>query len=290
MDSSLSEQQVSQLRFYSWGIVAAHKPINSNTIEVYAVETFPFVDGEVTDAILDETYSGTDSASSSFTAQLKTSVSLSANWARVGESNRLTSPDVRRGERVVIWRFADSDHFFWTTLLQDSKLRRLETVVYGFSSNPSVGETTKDDYYFLEVSTHTGLITFHTTNKNGEFCTYDFQINTKTGYATLQDSLGNYLMLNSKETLTKIRNADDSYFEASHGNVTVSCPGTLTLKADKIVSQSAGSTSITAGSDLTAQASSISTASSGAYSATGADVTVSGNTAVTITSPSTSIS
>ena len=45
-----------QLQRYSLGIVAANKPLDSDTIEVVPIEETPFISGEITDNI--EKYQG----------------------------------------------------------------------------------------------------------------------------------------------------------------------------------------------------------------------------------------
>ena len=117
-----------------------------------------------------------------------------------------------RGERVLLWRYADTDQYYWTTLGMDDYLRKLETVVYAFSDtkDESVKVLTPDNAYYLEISTHKKLVTFSTAKSDGEPYAYTFQFDTAAGRVTLADDVGNYMELDSKNTSITLENADDS--------------------------------------------------------------------------------
>ena len=205
---------LSKLRFYSYATVAANKKLSSDLIEAIPHEQNPLYDGELTDDTEQIETKGTDKDDAGFSATLDTTASLKAKWLSFTDTNRLTPPDVRRGEEIVLWQFGDTDQYWWTTLHQDRKLRRLETVIYGFSNNSKENiENAHDSMYWLEISTHKKVVRFHTSKNDGEPFTYDIQIDTKKGNITIEDDDGNYIFLDSKERHIKLRNKDDSYVE-----------------------------------------------------------------------------
>ncbi len=205
---------LSKLRFYSYATVAANKKLSSDLIEAIPHEQNPLYDGELTDDTEQIETKGTDKDDAGFSATLDTTASLKAKWLSFTDTNRLTPPDVRRGEEIVLWQFGDTDQYWWTTLHQDRKLRRLETVIYGFSNNSKENiENAHDSMYWLEISTHKKVVRFHTAKNDGEPFTYDIQIDTKKGNITIEDDDGNYIFLDSKERHIKLRNKDDSYVE-----------------------------------------------------------------------------
>lgn len=205
---------LSKLRFYSYATVAANKKLSSDLIEAIPHEQNPLYDGELTDDTEQIETKGTDKDDAGFSATLDTTASLKAKWLSFTDTNRLTPPDVRRGEEIVLWQFGDTDQYWWTTLHQDKKLRRLETVIYGFSNNSKENiENAHDSMYWLEISTHKKVVRFHTSKNDGEPFTYDIQIDTKKGNITIEDDDGNYIFLDSKERHIKLRNKDDSYVE-----------------------------------------------------------------------------
>ncbi|WP_144106737.1 hypothetical protein [Paraburkholderia sp. BCC1886] len=223
--------KASMLKFYSVGIVAANKSLSSDVIEVTPIEHLPFLNGAITDAGTTQTATGTDATGTAYNTSVATSNTIKATWFKQGVGNRKTSPDVRRGAYVAVYQFADADQYFWMTLMDDSNLRKLETVIYAFSGTQEEGaSTTADNSYFLEVSTHTGSITLHTSKANGEFATYDFQINAKGGQVQLQDSMGNYLTLDSTQNRWELGNGDQSVLQMMGTTLTMTIPDSITMK------------------------------------------------------------
>lgn len=242
MDTSL-------LRFYSLGEVAANKELDSKEIEVIPTETLPMLDGELSDNQSTVTSQGTDSQGNAYNLSLNTTASIRATWLNFTDTNRRTAPDVRRGEKVLIWRFADQDKFYWTCNIATPDLRKLETVIHAISATQV--ETDKDSYdttYSLEVSSHRGLIHIHTSKKNGEPFTYDWQLNTKDGSWLFTDDIGNYISLDSTNVRIEMKNSDGSWIDMNHKVINIFAPDTINMTADT------GNINMKAGTDITHQA------------------------------------
>jgi len=217
---------ISSFRFYSLGIVAANKKLSSDYIEVVPVEHFSFVDGEITDnkeELEEESQTFTEEK---WKVKLDTTPSIMARWLSLANTNRITSPDVRRGEVVMIYQFGDADEYWWTDLLTDDKktrkTRRLETVVFAISNNPK--ENTPDDSdstYWVEFSTHRQIVHLHTSKSNKEPFEYDIQINTKDGRIVIKDDDENYIFLDSAERRIKLHNKDTSYVDIDKKDITL---------------------------------------------------------------------
>ena len=207
--------QLSKLHFYSKGFVAENKALKSMVIEVTPIEEMTLLDGELSAQTVSVSSQGQDVNGTSYATSVKTGNTVQATWLKIGVGNRMTAPDVRRGAPVILYQFGDSDTFYWTTLQDDSQLRKLETVIYGFSGTAVEGDdsTSHDNMYYFEISTHTGLITLHTSKAHGEFTTYDFQLNTKTGQFVVRDGIGNWGMLDSKAHQWHLENVDGSLFD-----------------------------------------------------------------------------
>lgn len=236
--------EFSKLNIYSVGVVAKNKPLDTPIIEVTPIEDTPMVDGELTDSQSQYAAQGQDAGGSSYQVSVPTAVTLKATWLPFGSSNRKSAPDVRRGETVVLFRFGDTDQYFWTTLKDDLHLRKLETVIYAFSGtrDESVTEVTAEHYYFLEVSTHNKLIHFHTSKADGEPFGYDIQINTKAGTILIQDDIGNYISFDSKGRQIEMKNADGSLVEVNKKNINLICSDTITQQAPNIIQKSTNHT------------------------------------------------
>jgi phage baseplate assembly protein gpV len=232
----------SKLHVYGLGIVAANKELSSKFIECVPIEALPMLDGELSDNMVEITTKGQDSSGGSYETAVNTTVSIRAEWLPIGISNRVTPPDVRRGEHIVLYKFGDTDKYYWTTLLYDMKLRKLETVIFAISNTQNEdADGTADTTYFIEVSTHKKLIHLHTSKSDGEPFVYDLQLNTKDGVFTFQDDIGNYVQLDSKNVRIEMKNADGSWIDMNRKTINIYAPEDINMKADNNINIEAGS-------------------------------------------------
>lgn len=172
------------------------------------------------------------------TSQVLGSNSVTAKWMGDG-GNRMTAPDVREGTPVAIYRYGDSDQLLWTLHGVDTKTKRLETVVWGFSANPNLDENAEfslDNYYTFEISTHTGKVGFMTSQANGEKTKYQFQVDAQAGTVLLGDGEGNIIATDSMSHTTSVRNQDGSEITLAKMNILIKCADTFGISADKLLS------------------------------------------------------
>lgn len=211
MQSIPSKDGLSRFRLISFAIAAENKALSSDMLEVVPIETQGFVDGELVpnNQVVQTQGQGRDGGA--YTERVNSANTIKAKWIPC-TSNRNTPPDVRRGERVLLYQYDSTDQYYWITTGLDDHLRRLETVRYLFSNtkDESVRELTPQNSYSLEVSTHTGQITLTTNKSNGEPFAYVFQFNTKEGAVTLMDDSGNTFQLDSQERRFILVNKDQS--------------------------------------------------------------------------------
>lgn len=125
---------------------------------------------------------------------------ITAVWLS-NNSNRVTPPNVRKGEKVEVYRYGDSDKYYWKTMSPELDLRKLEHVKYVFVNDSSQDLVQIDDSncYSFTVSTLNKFIKIHTADNNGELTTYDLEIDTKEGRVKLLDGKGNYAELDSAQ-------------------------------------------------------------------------------------------
>lgn len=217
MSSLISSESRNQslFRFFSIGVAASNKERTSQYLEVTPLEQLPMLDGELTHKTSDYEARGSSSTGVAYEENLTTTATLSAKWLPLGQSHRQTPPDVRRGEQVIIYQYADQDAYFWDTLGNDVALRKLETVVYAWSDteDESVEEANPENSYTLTISTHDGHITLQTAKANKEPFAYTWKFDTKNGNVLLQDDIGNLFKLDSKPKHLLLKNADGSLFE-----------------------------------------------------------------------------
>ena len=199
----------SKLSCISVAYVSVDKIKDSHDIYVLPIEVLPDTDGDLQDAIDEASITATNDNDIKVTVVLKSSSFIRAKWLPLA-SNRVTSPDIKRGEKVMLWRLGDTDTYYWSELGLDDHLRRLERVIYAWAANPEekVELDISEDMYSFEVDTYEGHVTLHTSTKNGEPFEYTVHINTKEGYLFITDNDDNAIILNSAETGIRLVNKD----------------------------------------------------------------------------------
>jgi hypothetical protein len=237
----------SRLHVYSFGVVAAVKALSSNIVEVTPVEDQVMADGVISDNATTYTAAGTDAQGQSYQKSIQQTNTVKAEWIPLGMSNRMTSPDVRPGERVMLWRMGDSDKYYWCTFAQDMSLRKLETVVYAWNASPDEADGTDgNSSYFFEVSTHNKLMHLHTSKSNGEVCSFDIQINPGTGVIQMQDDIGQFFMLDAINCILQMQTVDGCVVQLNKKDLTFQVPGTWKANVQNI-DWTIGQTNITSG-------------------------------------------
>jgi hypothetical protein len=210
------QDQVSMFRPYSTGVVVDHQVPGKHHIKVHLLEVSSALTGNLQGQEDVITAEGVDPDGGEYSDQITARNYVVAKWLKLGAGNRITPPNVRRGDKVMVYRKADTEDYYWIDNDDPEKnFRRLETAIFAFNADPEEGnyEPTPDNSYFFEVSTHRGKITLSTSQRNGEFCKYNFQFNTKDGRVVLADNVDNVAVFNSAENQLYYRNADGSVLD-----------------------------------------------------------------------------
>lgn len=249
----------SQLKLYSFGIVLENKPRSINDLLVCPVEILPLLSGELGSEIESLEHKGVDFYGEEYTVKVNARQGIRCKWLSLG-SNRVTAPDVRVNERVLIYRFADSDEYYWKETGLDEHLRRLETVSWLFSADPNgLADTPRsaENSYVFEVSTHDKLITLRTTTLNEEPFAYTFQINTNEGRVTLTDDSGNFFELDSALTCITLQNKEGTKVELNKESINVYAPENISVIAEKKIDIECENLTATVGKDVVVSASTV---------------------------------
>lgn len=238
----------SKLRWYSYGILAANKALKSMDIEVAPMEELPMLDGELTD--LQSTYSAQakDAHGQAYSVSVATSATIKATWLRFGDANRMTAPDVRKGEAVMIYQFGDAKRYYWMTLKQDAGLRKLETVVWAISATRDEGvPTSADSTYYVEFSSHQKIVHLHTSKADGEPFSYDIQLDTKNGSFTVMDDAGNYWRVDSANARLEMKNSEGTHVDMDRKKITLTASESVVVNATRFEVNAATTVSSTLG-------------------------------------------
>lgn len=230
--------QMSQLHLYSKATVAENlvprQPDDPEFRKGLFIpdEHMSFLDGELRSNPTVDTVSGVDALGNQSQTKVTTDMAVEAIWLPHG-SNRLTPPDLRRGEKVNLYRFADLPTFYWQELGDDDHLRAQETAIFAFKADPSNEGATpsQENAYWLEVSGHKGTVTFSTSKKNGEKTAHTVQFDPMRGQFVLQDDLGQMVKIDSIAQLIHMVNAKGTEVTLDQQNINMHCDDTLSIEA-----------------------------------------------------------
>ena len=164
---------------------------------------------------------GTDANGKEYSTTTNTDSVIKAKWLRWG-SQRLTPPNVRRKMRVMLYRFADQDEYYWEYMGLDGHLMRLETIVWGINNNANAdgaSEVKPENMHTLEWSTHTKQLTLRTCKSQGEPFAYIFQFNLGEGSVVLADDNGNMVNLDSQEAIWLMQNSFGSHLKIDKNSI-----------------------------------------------------------------------
>lgn len=228
----------SLLKPFSIGIVIEDKQRGSDSVKVSPMEQLPLQKGDMTSDKRQYQANLPDASGVKRVSQIEGSNYIIAKWFAQNSTNRLSAPDVYKGESVQLYRFADTDEYYWTAMFREPALRKLETMLIGCSNNPGGGSFDRNSSYYAEMSTHDSHISLHTSQSNGEPYGYDVIIDAAQGVITIKDTVNNTITLDSRtntiqfDAQAKVNiNAPEVNIKASTINVegNVNIKGTLAL-------------------------------------------------------------
>lgn len=203
------------VHYISRAIVAVNKKRDTDEITCWPVDLIVEFEDELVDNEQAMKVKGIDDNDKEVSVTIKRSATLNAVWGGEVDGQRISSPDVRRGERVDLYRVGDSEIIYWQSCGMDNSLRRLETIRYVFNANPSNSdaEATAENCYSYEINTHDGHVTFRTSMANGEPAAFVSQYNTAKGIYILEDEKGNHFYLDSVNTDITMQNASGTFIQ-----------------------------------------------------------------------------
>lgn len=229
MDTSLFKR-------VSLGIAAETIKPGTRQLEVVPIETNGFLNGELPEGTMDLTASGTDHSGLAYETKVTTSNSVTAIWYP-GKSNTLTPPTVTKGEQVVLYRYADTDQYYWTPEGQSDHLRPTDSVGARVSAKGTNDQKELDESnsYICEMSSDRKRVRIKTTMKNEEKAAFDAFFNLEEGWFELTDQKGNYIQLNSVEDEINLENAQGSRIYIEKKKILIEASDEVRIKTKKFV-------------------------------------------------------
>ena len=235
--------QTSRYRMYGIGTVASDLIVGNKNIKVYVHEILANYSGDINKKdhvtkVVKDSDGGAHSVDIDEHRQLEEVI-----WAP-SDTNRVTPPNVRKGEKVIVWQYGDFNKFYWTKLGLELDLRRLEHVthVYVNTDDEEENPINSDNSYWTTISTLNKFVRLHTSDNDGEHTTYDITIDTKTGKLEVEDGKGNYIhMISFMDTINVNALKDINLTSKNEINLTTNV---INMKANEI-NMEAGSINMT---------------------------------------------
>lgn len=210
------------LEYFSMGKVAEHLKSGQTKIEVVPTDQQPFTKGDLVADVTEVKADVTNGMGDQYSASTLASKAITADW--IGDSgNRVTPPNVRRGDEVRLYRNSDSDQYFWEAVNNDPSRRRLEKAKWQYSAtnDESTKELNDTNSYTIEVDAETGAITVRTSVANGEAAPIAVQLNGKKGFVAIEVGEGNFIEItHGKDGKVRLYNNRGSYIEMDGGGCT----------------------------------------------------------------------
>lgn len=226
------------LNSLGWGTVAENAIVGKeDQILVFLNEQFPNSSGqlEVNPEIF--TTSGKDSKGKHYTIRQNTESTITATFLN-RDTNRITAPQVQKGERVLVYQFDNDKTYYWEPANLDNHKRVQEAVVHAYAAKkPTDGKdlvpTTPENSYTTTVDGINGMIEQRMTEANGEISPWLTQYDAKNGNMVITDQKGNIIQINTKETTIEIVNADRSHIQLKRDVINIYSENQLNIEVGK---------------------------------------------------------
>lgn len=261
-------------RVYGYGSVAIDKAEGANAIEVFLKDKMYGTDGEISE-MKNMNITSTNSEGIVKTENIDTRKTIPARWAAINQPNRTTSPDVRKNETVLVYRYGNNDDYYWDKVFTEYDKRGKEHVSFAFKNTDDLIDINLDNSYSITFSTKHKYIHLHTSINDGEKVGYDITIDTANSILSTIDTRGNYQTLKSLEddhtifTNKKINLLTQDVLINASKSITINSPlgkfniTDLTIAGTKYLATNTSHTIKTSAFSLTSQAGTMTSSGSG---------------------------
>lgn len=226
----------SEDRFYlGEGVVAENSVYGQeNVILVHPIDLFPHMEGRV--GINDEVLTSKNAPN------VDVSSTITAYWWNT-EGNRITAPQLIKGERVSLFKMKNDPNVYFQTLGKDYNKRTRETVVLAFGAKNKDKDYT--DYPIDSENSYTqiydgvnGLIETRMTKDNNEKRGWLVQANGKDGIYLISDQEGNHIQINGPEDFIEIINNADTVIQLDKDKIHIKSNKEINIETETMNIQS----------------------------------------------------
>lgn len=224
--------------YIGMGLVAENKPLGTKVVLFTPYEDNPIQTDDLVSENNRLSSKYRDANGVEQTATLYTNSARPAIWLG-DDSSRLTSPDVRRGEKLRLYQYADQDVIYWKEMGDGKRKRRGETIVLGASGRLDMPDSGLDDdedaiqnSYRVEMSGHKRIINIATSAANKEVSVYNLLLDGGNGIISLNDADGNELVLDTQNKRWALRNNEGSYVVLDKKNILIGSEDGVYMQAE----------------------------------------------------------
>lgn len=225
-----------KLQRYSLGIAGETLKAGQRQLEVVPIERAGFLDGEFTGGNKPLQSQGQDRTGLEYQKSINTSNTVTAMWYP-GTSNRIFPPTITKGEQVVLYRYADTDQFYWTAEGMSDHLRATDTLSVGVSAKGKSDEEPlgPDNSYHFEMSSENKTITLKTSQANGEVCLFTAQFNMEKGFFEVATHAGDMVQIDFPSKSVAMQNSAGSRVEMNGKKVTIEAPDSIEMITKSLI-------------------------------------------------------
>lgn len=240
----MSDVNSADMNSLGWGTVAENAIVGKeDQILIFLNEQFPNASGklEVNPEIF--TTKGVDAKGKMYEIRQDTESTITASFLN-RDTNRITAPQVQKGERVLVYQFKNDKTYYWEPANLDNHKRVQEAVVHAYAAKkPMDGKdmvpSTPENSYTTTIDGINGLIEQRMTEANGEVSPWLTQYDAKNGNMIITDQKGNFIQINTKETTIEIKNTDRSHIQITKDIINIHCENQLNIEVGKKIDISA---------------------------------------------------
>lgn len=215
------------------GVCVEDRQLKSRLLKCQSIELTPMMLGDLGDHTDFETFKFEDVLSNSeVSGRVKASNVVVADWFGL-TSNRTYPPDIVKGEQVLLFRYMDTDKFYWISMGREDNLRRGELLRFAVSDDMSVVKKLNDDNsYFIELDTKvTKRIRIVTSKSDGESYRYNLIFDAIKNTVELGDDDGNKFEIFSNEPRVRMVNKSGTLVDLNKENLILLAPDEMLLRS-----------------------------------------------------------
>jgi hypothetical protein len=226
-------EDTSVLKLYSLGRASQNKEYGSNQLRIYPYEIRPVMDGETASQAQKVEVKGVDSVGNEYQDHIVSSTDIEATWLPIGEPNKMFAPDINRGGEVIIFRYADSNKYFWVPggISPNNANRTAETAVWAFAAHNDPDAPIAPDgsnAYVLKVDPRNKSISIVTSIVNGEKTGFNMALDTASGTWQLTTLEGDAMLIDMVNKRVALLNSAKTMFELKGQHQNLKVPGNAT--------------------------------------------------------------